>query len=124
MMAKMNPRQKYVFKRVIDELGSYKGRNTELITLLVPSSKQISDVANYLRNELGQSANIKSKTTRKNVMSAIESILSRLKTVKEVPENGLAFFVGHIPVGADQTKMIAHVVEPPGPLVTLSLIHI
>jgi peptide chain release factor subunit 1 len=117
-MAKMNPRQRYAFKRILDELGSYKGRNTELITLLVPSSKQVSDVANYLRNELGQSANIKSKTTRKNVSSAIESILSRLRNVKVVPENGIAFFVGHVPSGADQTKMVAHVVEPPNPLVT------
>ncbi len=117
-MAKMDPRQRYAFKRVLEELGSYKGRNTELITLLVPNSKQISDVSNYLRNELGQSSNIKSKTTRKNVSSAIESILSRLRTLKEAPENGLAFFVGHVPSGADQTKMVAHVVEPPNQLTT------
>ncbi len=117
-MAKMDPRQRYAFKRVLEELGSYKGRNTELITLLVPNSKQISDVSNYLRNELGQSSNIKSKTTRKNVSSAIESILSRLKNLREAPENGLAFFVGHVPTGADQTKMVAHVVEPPSQLTT------
>ncbi len=117
-MTKMNPRQRYAFKRILDELGSYKGRNTELITLLVPNSKQVSDVRNYLSNEQGQSANIKSKTTRKNVMSAIESILSRLKNLKEAPENGLAFFVGHVPSGADQTKMITQVVEPPQPLTT------
>jgi len=117
-MAKLTPKQKYDFKRTIEELGSYKGRATELITLLVPSTKQISDVSNYLRNELSQSSNIKSKSTRKNVMSAIESILSRLKMFKEAPENGVAFFVGHVPVGADQTSMVAHVIEPPSPLQT------
>ncbi|MGA1848654.1 MAG: peptide chain release factor aRF-1 [Thermoplasmatota archaeon] len=117
-MAKLTPKQKYDFKRTLDELGSYKGRATELITLLVPPTKQISDVANYLRNELSQSSNIKSKSTRKNVMSAIESILSRLKMYKQAPENGVAFFVGHVPVGADQTDMVAHVIEPPSPLQT------
>ncbi|HHD15820.1 MAG TPA: peptide chain release factor 1 [Euryarchaeota archaeon] len=117
-MVKLTPRERYAFKNTLEKLASYKGRNTELITLLIPPTKQISDVANYLRNELGQSSNIKSKTTRKNVTSAIESILSRLRTFKTAPENGLAFFVGHIPVGADQTRMIAHVIEPPSPIST------
>lgn len=116
IMSKLTPRERYRFKNIISELSGYKGRNTELITLLVPSSKQISDVTNYLRNELGQSSNIKSKTTRKNVTSAIESILSRLKNVRVAPENGIAFFVGHVPTGADQTKMVTHVIEPPSPL--------
>jgi peptide chain release factor subunit 1 len=51
-------------------------------------------------------------------MAAIESILSRLRNRRQPPENGLAFFVGHVPIGADQTKMVAKVVEPPSPLQT------
>jgi peptide chain release factor subunit 1 len=89
-----------------------------LISLYVPSGKVISDVSNYLRNELSQSSNIKSKSTRKNVMSAIDSILSRLRNYRLAPQNGIAFFVGHIPIGADQTRMIARVVEPPAPITT------
>ncbi len=117
-MAKLTPRQRYDFKRTLEEIQGFKGRATELITLIVPPTKQISDVASYLRNELSQSSNIKSKSTRKNVTSAIESILSRLRNYKVVPVNGIAFFVGHVPTGADQTKMIANVVEPPSPLQT------
>jgi peptide chain release factor subunit 1 len=66
-----------------------------------------------LKNELSESQNIKSKQTRKNVLSAIESIMSRLKNFKQLPENGLVFFVGHKSVGADQTEMVAYVIEPP-----------
>ncbi|MGA1865873.1 MAG: peptide chain release factor aRF-1 [Thermoplasmatota archaeon] len=117
-MAKLTPRQRYDFKRTIEELESYRGRATELITLLIPPTKQIPDVANYLRNELSQSSNIKSKSTRKNVMAAIESILSRLRNIRFPPENGIGFFVGHVPIGADQTRMVTHVVEPPAPLPT------
>lgn len=117
-MVKLTTRERYEFKRDIEEIESYKGRSTELITLLVPPTKQISDVSNYLRNELSQSSNIKSKSTRKNVMGAIESILSRLRAFKKAPINGLAFFIGHVPSGADQTKMVAHVIEPPSPLST------
>lgn len=117
-MVKMNPRERYDFKKILSDLSKYKGRATELITLYVPSTKQVSDVMSYLRNEYSQSSNIKSKSTRKNVMAAIESIMSRLKNLKKIPENGLVYFVGHVPVGADQTRMVANVVEPVAPITT------
>jgi peptide chain release factor subunit 1 len=109
----LSQRQKYDLKRKLEELAECKGKHTELISLYIPASKQISDVTAYLKNELSESQNIKSKTTRKNVLSAIESILSRLKNFKQLPENGLVFFVGHKSIGADQTTMVAYVLEPP-----------
>lgn len=112
-MPEMTQRQKYDLKRQIEELKSAKGRHTELISLYVPPTKQIFDVTAYLKNEYSQSQNIKSKTTMKNVLSAIESITSRLKQFKQPPENGIVFFVGHKSVGADKTEMIAYVFEPP-----------
>lgn len=112
-MVELTQRQKYDLKRQLEELRECKGRHTELISLYVPPTKQISDVTSYLKNELSESQNIKSKQTRKNVLSAIESIMSRLKNFKQLPENGLVFFVGHKSVGADQTEMVAYVIEPP-----------
>jgi len=117
-MAELSERQKYDLKRKIEELKQCKGKHTELISLYVPPSKQISDVSSYLKNEQSQSQNIKSKTTKKNVLSAIESILSRLKYFKQPPENGVVFFVGHKSIGSDQTEMVAYVVEPPFPIST------
>ncbi len=114
----MNPRQRYDLKRKLEELKACKGKHTELISLYVPPSKQIFDVTSYLKNEFSQSQNIKSKTTRKNVLSAIESIMSRLKTFKQPPENGVIFFVGHKSTSGDQTEMVAHVIEPPLPITT------
>ncbi len=117
-MTELTQREKYDLKRQIEELKTCKGKHTELISLYVPPSKQISDVTAYLKNELSQSQNIKSKTTRKNVLSAIESIMSRLKQFKTPPENGVIFFVGHKSIGSDQTSMVAYVIEPPMPIVT------
>jgi peptide chain release factor subunit 1 len=54
----------------------------------------------------------------KNVLSAIESIMSRLKTFKQPPPNGLVMFVGHKSIGADKTDMVAFIIEPPMPVVT------
>ena len=117
-MAVMTERQKYDLKRKIEELKACRGKHTELISLYTPPNKQIFDVTSYLKNEYSQSQNIKSKTTRKNVMAAIDSIMSRLKYFKQSPENGVVFFVGHKSISSDQTEMVAYVVEPSLPIGT------
>ena len=114
-----NPeRARYDFKKAMGEIKDLRGRGTELISVYIPPSRQISDVASYLRNEYSQSSNIKSKGTKKAVMGAIESILSRLKYFRHPPENGLVFFVGEIPSSGDQTKMVQYTLEPPEPVTT------
>ncbi len=115
-MTELTQRQKYDLKRQLEELKACRGRHTELISLYVPPNKQIHDVTSYLRNEYSQSQNIKSKTTMKNVLSAIESIMSRLKQFKQPPENGIVFFVGHKSIGSDKTDMVAYVIDPPLPI--------
>ncbi len=117
-MTELTDLQKYEFRRSLEEVDKLSGRGTELISLYIPPTRQISDVASYLRNEYSQSSNIKSASTRKNVQAAISSILSRLKNFKQPPENGLVFFVGHRSVGADQTSMVQFVLEPPDPVQT------
>ncbi len=117
-MTELTDLQTYEFRRSLEEVRKLSGRGTELISLYIPPSKQISDVSNYLRSEYSQSSNIKSASTRKNVQAAISSILSRLKNFKQPPENGLVFFVGHKSIGADQTDMVQFVLEPPEPVPT------
>ncbi|UCH88555.1 MAG: peptide chain release factor 1 [Thermoplasmata archaeon] len=109
----VSAKAKYDFKRRLEDIQMNDGRATELISLYIPPTRQISDVVAYLRNEYSQSSNIKSKSTRKNVMAAIESLMNRLKSYKKPPPNGLAMFVGHVAKGADQTKMYQQVIEPP-----------
>lgn len=109
-------RAKYDFKKDMEEIQNYRGRGTELISVYVPGNKQISDVMAYLRNEQSQASNIKSKTTMKNVQSAIDSIAARLKTYKAPPENGVVIFCGEVPRAGDQTKMVQYVINPPEPI--------
>jgi peptide chain release factor subunit 1 len=114
----LSDRQKYDFRRALEEIKELKGRGTELISVYVPPNKQISDVAAYLREEFSQSSNIKSQGTRKNVQGAIQSILARLKYFKAPPANGVIFFVGEVSASGDQTKMVQYVLEPPDPITT------
>ena len=109
----LDKRQKYAFKKKLDELRKIKGQHTELISLYIPPNRRISDVMAHLIDEYSQSSNIKSKQTRKNVLAAIESIMARLRYFKEPPPNGVVFFVGMV---GEPPKLVAEIVEPPVPI--------
>jgi peptide chain release factor subunit 1 len=108
--------REYEFRQRLDEIKQRQGRGTELISLYIPSSKPLADVASYLRDEYGSAANIKSKQTRSNVQGAIDSILSRLKFYKAAPPNGMAIFCGALPIGGDRYQIDSIVIEPSQPI--------
>ncbi|MBR2858268.1 peptide chain release factor aRF-1 [bacterium] len=118
-MAEVSSKELYEFKKTLKKLAEKKGRGTELVSVYIPPNKQLSDVGKHMRDELGQSANIKSKQTRKNVQSAIEVILQSIRLYKQPPEHGLVLFVGMIPKGGPGTeKMEKYIIEPPEPVTT------
>ncbi len=105
---------RFRLKRTLEMLASKEGRGTELITLYVPPERRIHDVMANLREESGTATNIKSRTTRKNVLEAIDRTMQRLRLFKEPPPNGLVIFCGAIPHGGPGTeKMETYVLEPP-----------
>ena len=106
-------------KIALEDLREMKGFGTELVTIIIPPDRQVSDARSLLQNEHGQAANIKSKGTRKNVQGAIESALSTLSKYKNAGENGIALFVGSIIIGNNKNRMVNIVVEdPPQPLLS------
>lgn len=118
-MSEVSSKELYEVKRTLKELSEKKGRGTELVTVYIPPDRQISDVVKHMREELSQSANIKSKQTKKNVQSAIEVIMQRMKLFQRPPEKGLVLFVGMIPKGGPGTeKMETYMFEPPEPVQT------
>ncbi|MHA1916982.1 MAG: peptide chain release factor aRF-1, partial [Candidatus Ranarchaeia archaeon] len=109
-----NSLKRYKLKKLIKLLRTKKGFHTELVSLYVPPHKKLSDVTNYLSEEASTAENIKSRLTRKNVTSAIGMVLSRLKMFNKIPERGIIFFCGAIPVSGPGTeKMELYIVEPP-----------
>ncbi len=108
----MNRIKKYEFRKVLEGLRKKSGRGTELVSVYIPQDKQISDVTSHLRDEYGQAMNIKSKSTRTNVQSSLDSILSKLKYV-DVGENGVVIFCGAVEKGGDKTDIETFIVEPP-----------
>ena len=64
--------------------------------MYVPADGNIYDTINQLANEKGTASNIKSKATRKNVLTALEKIISHLHLFKQTPPNGLVVFSGNV----------------------------
>ncbi len=100
-------------KIALEELREMKGFGTELVTIIIPPDRQISDARTMLQNEHGQAANIKSKSTKKNVQGAIESAISTLNRFKTPGEHGIAVFVGAIIIGNNKTRMVNIVIDDP-----------
>ncbi len=117
-MSSGNPTlDRFRFQRMLERLQVLEGRGTERVTVYIPPDKQIHDVMTDLRNEYGTAANIKSKTTRKNVQEALTKAMERLKLFREVPETGLAIFAGNI--ASDQQgvgDMETFTLIPPEPI--------
>lgn len=104
-------------RKTLNTLATKEGRGTELVSLYVPPGKQISDVISTLRDEYGTASNIKSTTTRKNVMDAIVKVQQRLKLFKEPPETGLVIFCGAIlQNGPGSERIETYVIMPPEPI--------
>jgi len=100
----------------LEELKDYKGKHTELITVYIPSGYDVNSVQRQLEAEKSTAANIKSTSTRKNVVDALEKIVRHLKNLKKTPENGLALFCGNISRVEGQLDLKLWDIEPPMPL--------
>jgi len=103
---------------LVEMLGKIRGRHTELVTVMVPAGANIYTIADQIAAEGSTADNIKSKTTRKNVVDALEMVGRELKKFKQTPPNGLAIFCGNISEKEGQSDLQIWAIEPPQPLRT------
>ncbi len=103
---------------ILDELEKYKGRQTEFITVYVPSGQNLYTVVDQLETEKSTAKNIKSTATRKNVGDALDKVSRQLKTFKKTPDNGVALFCGNVSKTEGQSDLRLWEVIPPMPLKT------
>ncbi|MAG08605.1 peptide chain release factor 1 [Candidatus Woesearchaeota archaeon] len=110
--------QKHKLKKFVKELELHRGRHTELVSVYIPKGYDINKVINHLSQEQGTASNIKSASTRKNVVDALERMIQHLRLFKRTPENGLAAFSGNIASKEGQQDLKVWSIEPPVPLKT------
>ena len=114
----MDSAVEYKLKRILNELKGKRGRHTELISVYIPQDYNMNNVMTQLENERGTATNIKSTSTRKNVVDALEKLIQYLKLYDKTPENGLALFCGNISEKAGVQDLKVWSVEPPQPITT------
>src|SRR3989344_1590984 len=103
-------------EEVVEELAGYKGRHTELISVYISTGYDAVSVQKQLEAEKSTAKNIKSTSTRKNVIDALEKIVRALKEYKRTPENGLAIFSGNVSKVEGQDDLRIWEIEPHLPL--------
>jgi peptide chain release factor subunit 1 len=98
-------------------LEAFKGRHTELITQYIPPGTDRSSVMNQLSEEINQSSNIKSPSTRKNVQGALRKIIGFLKNINfKLPQTGLVVFAGNVSESEGRSDIRLFTVTPVRPL--------
>lgn len=112
----ISEKEKFGLKKTIKELESYRGRHTELVTVYIPAGYEMSKIINHLNQEQGTATNIKSTSTRKNVIDALEKMIQHLRLFKGTPANGLAAFSGNVAEREGQSDVKVWSIEPPIPL--------
>lgn len=108
--------KRYKLKKIVEELKGKKGRHTELISVYVPQGFNLNEISNLISSEISLTQNVKSKTVRKNVTSALTKIQQHLKLYKKTPPNGLAIFCGNIAENEGETDIKLWSIEPPEPI--------
>lgn len=113
---KISAKQRYELKKFIKQMEQYRGRHTELVTVYVPAGYDMNKIIGHLADEQGTATNIKSSSTRKNVIDALEKMIHHLRIYKRTPPNGLCAFSGNVSEkeGASDVKVWS--IEPPVPL--------
>jgi peptide chain release factor subunit 1 len=112
----LSQKQKQELEELVSLLDDIRGSHTELVTVLIPAGANINLVTRQLESEKSTAANIKSKTTRDNVTSALDSIIRKLKEFKTTPKNGLAIFSGNVSDKPGSANIQLWTLEPPKPL--------
>jgi peptide chain release factor subunit 1 len=103
-------------RRIISELEQIRGKHTELISIYVPANFNLDSLRNQVLQEKSTAQNIKSKTTRKNVIAALERIYQELKRYRKTPANGMAIFCGNVSQEEGSPEYKIWVISPPEPM--------
>jgi len=110
----IKPISKEELAEIVEELSNIRGRHTELVSVIVPSGANINVVINQLESEKSTARNIKSSTTRKNVIEALERATRQLRQLgQNTPKNGIAIYSGNISQVEGQEDMRIWTIVPP-----------
>jgi peptide chain release factor subunit 1 len=114
----LTTKEKHDLKKFIKDLEAHNARHTELVTVYVPQDYDMNKIINHISQEQGTASNIKSTSTRNNVIAALERMLQHLRVIGRTPANGVAVFSGNVAEREGQQDYQVWSIEPPIPIKT------
>ncbi len=112
-MIQLKQEQILKLRKLIKELELIRGRHTEIVTVYISSGCNLQETISMLRQEHSLAQNVKDKTVRKNVSSALEKLIHHLQIFKITPKNGLVVFCGNISEKEGVSDIKLWSLEPP-----------
>ncbi|MGY5852065.1 MAG: peptide chain release factor 1, partial [Candidatus Thorarchaeota archaeon] len=107
--------EKQQLRRKIEYLRGLEGRHSSFTTIYVPPTKSLMDTISFVKTEISEADNIKSKQNRKNVQDNLTAILTELTKIGKLPETGIVFFFGILEHGGTNQE-IREIIVPPSPV--------
>merc|ERR1712094_33989 len=93
-------------KKLIKNLAQARGNGTSMVSLIMPQGEDLGKINHILVQEFGTASNIKSKTNKLSVLSAIKSTQERIKLYNKMPKNGLVIFCGTVLQEGNKEKKV------------------
>jgi len=112
----MDSHAEYKLRKLIRELEKVSGRHTELVSVYVPAGYNLNNVISQISSEQGTATNIKSTSTRNNVVDALERTIQHLRLYKHTPKSGLIVFTGNVSDREGVSDIKVWGFEPPEPM--------
>jgi len=106
------------FEEFVKKIAEFRGRHTELVSVLIPANYVVHEVVKQVEAEKGTASNIKSRVTRNNVIEALEKIARELKNGPVKYPNGIAIYCGNTSKDEGKPEIEFFAIEPIIPLNT------
>jgi peptide chain release factor subunit 1 len=104
--------KRWKLKKLIRQLDYARGNGTSMVTVMLTPKDQISIITAKLNQEAGTASNIKSHVNKLSVLSAITSVLAKLKLYNRTPPNGLVIYSGTVLTDDNKEKKVTIDMEP------------
>jgi peptide chain release factor subunit 1 len=104
------------FEEFVKKIASFRGRHTELVSVLIPADYNVHEVVKQIEGEKGTASNIKSRVTRNNVVEALEKVARELKIGPNKYPNGIAIYCGNTSNDEGKPEIEFFSIQPPIPL--------
>jgi peptide chain release factor subunit 1 len=117
-IASTNSVKLHKLRKQVAYLSEKESKTKDCLSLYVPAQSNVEQIIFTIKKET-EGAVFKSEREKEHFQDTVKSLIQQLKQHKEIPENGLAFFIGkYADDGAGREVVTVRKLVPPEPITT------